>query len=466
MKTTIFALSLCYIVSLSSALLGSDKIGINYGRIGNNLPSPYRSIELLQSMNVRHVKLYDSDPEVLKLLSGTNIHVTVMVPNDQITRIASNRSEADEWVHKNVLAYYPSTKIRFVLVGNEVFSHNDQQVWVDLVPAMRYIRKSLNEHNIHNIKVGTPVAMDVLESSFPPSAGKFRADVAEVMTSVVKFLNGTRSFFFLDVYPFFPWSASPTSMSLDFALLKEGNRTYIDPHTGLIYTNLLDQMLDSVNFAMEKLGFHDVRIVIAETGWPHEGDIDQPGANDYNSATYLCNLAAKMSYEPPLGTPARPGVEIPTFIFSLYDENQKPGPGTERHWGLLNSRGLSIHQMDLSGACPAGDKGGARHLAKPVNNQPYKGKIWCVSATTMTREMELAPAVEFACLQGNNTCKELAPGGACYEPVSIVSHASYAFSSYWAKFRGDGASCYFNGLAVQTTVDPSHGSCKFPSVTV
>ncbi|KAL1545314.1 putative glucan endo-1,3-beta-glucosidase A6 [Salvia divinorum] len=467
MKTTILALSLCYIVSLSSALLGSDKIGINYGRIGNNLPSPYRSIELLQSMNVRHVKLYDSDPEVLKLLSETDIYVSIMVPNDQISRIATNRSEADQWVNQNVLTHYPSTKIRFVLVGNEVFSYNDRQMWLDLVPAMRYIRKSLSEQNIHNIKVGTPVAMDVLESSFPPSAGKFRSDIpVQVMRSLMKFLNGTRSFFFLDVYPFFPWSKNPTTMSLDFALLKEGNQTYTDPNSGLIYTNLLDQMLDSVNFAMVKLGFEGIRMAIAETGWPHEGDIDQPGAKAYNSATYLCNLAAKMSYEPPLGTPARPGVDIPTFIFSLYDENQKPGPGTERHWGLLSSSGRSIHQMDLAGSCPAGDKSRARHLAKPVNNRPYKGKIWCVLGTKTTREVDLAPAVEFACLQGNTTCNELAPGGACYTPVSIMSHANYAFSSYWAKFRGDGASCYFDGLAVQTIIDPSHGSCKFPSVTV
>lgn len=300
-------------------------------------------------MNVRHVKLYDSDPEVLKLMSGTNIHVTIMVPNDRISRIASNRSEADQWVEDNVLPHYPSTKIRFVLVGNEVFTLKNQQLWLDLVPAMRYIRKSLSERNIHNIKVGTPVAMDVLETSFPPSAGKFRSDIpVQVMTSLMKFLNGTRSFFFLDVYPYFPWSANPTGISLDFALLKEGNRTYIDPDSGLIYTNLLDQMLDSVNFAMQKLSFDDVRIAISETGWPHEGDIDQPGANDYNAATYACNLAAKMAYNPPLGTPARPGVEIPTFVFSLYDENQKQGPGTERHWGLLNNQGRSIHQVIIS----------------------------------------------------------------------------------------------------------------------
>ncbi|KAI3470045.1 hypothetical protein Pfo_026708 [Paulownia fortunei] len=412
-------------------------------------------------MKAGHAKLYDANPEVLKLLSGTNLHVTIMVTNEQISSIASNQSQADLWVHENILAYYPSTKIRFVLVGNEVFSYNDLKMWLDLVPAMRKIKKSLNEHNVHNIKVGTPLAMDVLESTFPPSSGKFRSDIpSQVIISLMEFLNGTKSFFFLDVYTYFPWSANPANISLDFALLKGGNVTYKDPESGLIYTNLLDQMLDSVLFAMQKLSFDNIMIAISETGWPHAGDIDQPGANAYNAATYNYNLVRKMTSYPPLGTPAKPGVEIPTFIFSLYDENQKPGPGTERHWGLLNNNGSPIYEVDLTGTSTENMD---TNLPKPVNNKPYKGKIWCVVASAASL-MKLGPALDFACEQGNGTCDELAPGKGCYEPVSVVAHASYAFSSYWAKFRSSGASCYFNGLAAQTITDPSHGSCQFPSV--
>ncbi|KAL8515868.1 hypothetical protein ACS0TY_014532 [Phlomoides rotata] len=275
-------------------------------------------------MNTKHVKLYDASPEVLKLLSGTNIHVSIMIPNDQISTIASNESNAHLWVHDNVLSYYPNTKIRFILVGNEVFTYPDQNTWLDLVPAMHNIKKSLKDHGIHNIKVGTPVAMDVVDSTFPPSGGTFRSDIpTEVMTSLLRFLKGTNSFFFLDVYPYFPWSRNPSNISLDFALLKAGgNETYVDPGSGLNYTNLLDEMIDSVAYAMGKLGFDGIRIAVAETGWPHEGDIDEAGANVNNAATYICNLVKKMTADPPLGTPARPGVDIPTFIFSFACKQQ------------------------------------------------------------------------------------------------------------------------------------------------
>ncbi|PIN24292.1 Glucan endo-1,3-beta-D-glucosidase [Handroanthus impetiginosus] len=461
-EKAVFAFSLCYLLSLSCAL-SSNKIGVNYGRLGNNLPSPYQSIEHLISMNVSHVKLYDANPEVLKLLSRTRIHVSIMVTNEQISSIALNQSHANLWVQENVISYYPDTKIQFVLVGNEVISYNDRKMWLDLVPAMRKIKKSLNKYDIHNIKVGTPLAMDILESSFPPSSGRFRSDIpSQVIVSLLKFLNATKSFYFLDVYPYFPWSANPTNMSLDFALMNYGNVTYKDPESNLVYTNLLDQMLDSVVFAMRKFGFDNISIAVSETGWPHAGDIDQPGANAYNAATYNRNLVRKMTSNPPLGTPAKPGVEIPTFIFSLYDENQKSGPGTERHWGLLENNGMPIYEVDFTGTRPEKEYS---ELVKPVSNMPYNGKIWCVAANAVS-PMELAAALDMACGQGNGTCAELAPGKGCYEPVSVIAHASYAFSSYWAKFRSAGVPCYFNGLAVQTITDPSHGSCQFPSVVV
>ena len=133
--------------------------------------------------------------------------------------------------------------------------------------------------------------MDVLQTSFPPSNGAFRKDLtAPVMKPMLKFLNRTKSFFFLDVYPFFTWSADPLNINLDYALFESKTVTVKDPVSGLVYTNLFDQMVDAVYFAMKRLGFPGVRIFIAETGWPNGGDLDQIGANTYNAATYNRNF--------------------------------------------------------------------------------------------------------------------------------------------------------------------------------
>ncbi|KAK4725864.1 hypothetical protein R3W88_030781 [Solanum pinnatisectum] len=415
-------------------------------------------------MKAGRVKIYDANPEILRLLSGTNLQVSIMVPNNQISIVAANQSAANQWVRDNVLPYYPNTMIRYILVGNEVLSNKDDQgLWYDLIPAMNNIRNSIDQHNIHNIKIGTPFAMDILETSFPPSSGEFRLDISRnnLLMPLLRFLNWTKSYFFLDAYPYFSWSQNTSSISLDYALF-QGSQTYVDPVSGYVYTNLLDQMLDSVVFAMQKLGFNNIRVAIAETGWPNGGDYDEIGANIYNAATYNRNLIRRIVSKPPIGTPARPGLMIPTFIFSLYDENQKVGPGTERHWGMLHPNGRPMYDIDLTGQTLDSE---FIDLPQPTNNGPFHGKLWCVVTNDSMNEMDLGQALEFACRR-NGTCDDISPGKSCYQPVSIVSHANYAFSSYWAKYKEDGETCYFNGLAVQTNVDPSHGSCKFPYVSL
>lgn len=184
------------------------------------------------------------------------------------------------------------------------------------------------------------------------------------------------------------------------------------------------------------------------------------GANLLNAATYNRNLVKRITAKPTVGTPARPKVVIPTFIFSLFDENQKPGSGTERHWGLLSSDGSPNYQIDLTGK-----ESSVEYDPLPVveNNMPFRGRLWCVAARGVDL-MELGATVDDVCGRGDGTCEALSPGRECYEPVSVYWHASYAFSSYWSKFRSQGASCYFNGLAEQTTTDPSEFNSLFLSL--
>ncbi|XP_027166067.1 probable glucan endo-1,3-beta-glucosidase A6 [Coffea eugenioides] len=452
------------LLTFSNALT-SSRIGVVYGTQGTNFPPINYTVQLLEIKNAGFVKLRDANHEILKSLSQKSVRVSISIANNFLVHIASNQTFANQWVQENVLAYYPDTMIRFILVGQEVLSQNDTTLWYNLVPAMRRILDSVRSHNIHNIKVGTPLAMDILESTFPPSSGKFRSDIPhdQVIIPLLQFLNQTKSYFFLNVFPYFTWSANPTNVSLDLALFRgDKNSSYRDPESGLIYTNLLDQMLDSVLFASKKLGLDHVALAISETGWPHAGDIDQPGANRYNAATYNRNLVHRMSAKPPIGTPARPGVFIPTFIYALFDEDQIPGRGTARHFGILQANSWPVYDLDLTGKLGEGDY---PLLPLPSNNEPFKGNLWCVVASE-ANIMELVPQLESVCSLGNGICDALSPGNDCYEPVTIRAHASYAFSSYWVKFRSRGTACHFNGLAVLTTTDPSHGSCKFPSIQV
>ncbi|KAJ3681219.1 hypothetical protein LUZ60_015708 [Juncus effusus] len=438
-------------------------LGVNYGTLGNNLPSPSQSVRLIRTLNAGSVKIYDANASILSALAGTGLRVSVMVPNQIIPAIAGNQSAADAWVCENVVKYYyGKTRIRYLLVGNEILSDYSIQnsTWLALVPAMENLHKSLRSKNIHKIKIGTPLAMDALSSSFPPSNGTFRKDISSsVLFPLLTFLRKTNSFFFVDAYPYFAWSQNWQTISLNYALFQADPKSYYqDPVSGLMYKNLLDQMLDSVIFAMRKLGFWDVKLAVAETGWPNKGDIDQIGANVYNAAIYNRNLAKKFMQN--LGTPARPGVPMHVFVFSLYNENQKPGPGTERHWGMYFPNKKPVYEVDLSAKRPLDSY---PPLPVPTNNTPYKGPLWCVTKRGRVNETLIQNAVSYACEQASNICKAVQKGGKCFEPNSLKAHANWAFNSYWQQFRKIGGTCSFNGLAVLTTKDPSYGSCKFPS---
>lgn len=210
-------------------------------------------------------------------------------------------------------------------------------------------------------------------------------------------------------------------------------------------------MLDAVVFAMKKLGVGHVKLYISETGWPNNSDVEQIGGNPHNAATYNRNLVKRLTSKPPIGTPTRPGEALPAFIFSLYNENQKPGPGTERHWGIFYPNSTNVYPFDLSGKTPISSY---PSIPKGSNNVPYKGQVWCIVAIDANMT-ELGLAMSYACSQGNGTCDAIQPGKECFSPNQLVSHASYAFSSYWARFRSQGGTCLFNGLAVETTNDPS-----------
>ncbi|XP_057861916.1 probable glucan endo-1,3-beta-glucosidase A6 isoform X2 [Cryptomeria japonica] len=339
----------CLVILHGDATAGKEwsSIGINYGRIGKNLPSPAESILLMKSLKIGKVKLYDSDSEVLNALANTGLSVVISVKNEEIPIVASSVLNADEWVKHNVLTHYPATKINTITVGNEILSdYNNQNRWLQLVPAMQNIYSSLVRWNLgKRIKVTTTVAMDALMFSSPPSSGQFRDDIAEtVVKHMLKFLSNSKSFYFVNVYPYFAYSTNADKIPLNYTLFGEVKTPVEDG--GLEYTDMLSAQLDANVAAMAKLGYPNVKIAISETGWPTAGDA---GASVDLAATYNRRLVARMLANPPLGTPRRPRAFVPTYLFALFNEDNKPGPVIERNWGLLYPNGSELYHIDMTG---------------------------------------------------------------------------------------------------------------------
>lgn len=83
-------------------------VGVNWGTTASHPLPASKVVELLKSNNITRVKLFDADPLVLEALSGSNLGVTVGIPNALLKSLNSSKKAAGSWVHDNVTRYVSS----------------------------------------------------------------------------------------------------------------------------------------------------------------------------------------------------------------------------------------------------------------------------------------------------------------------------------------------------------------------
>ncbi|TVU16639.1 hypothetical protein EJB05_40213, partial [Eragrostis curvula] len=391
-------------------------IGVNYGTRATTLPAPADVAQFLaRDTIIDRVRLLDADPALLRAFADTGLAVDVTVPNGDVPRLTSP-AFARRWVRENVQA--PHANISRILVGNEVTTEANRTLLLSLVPAMRNLHaalsSSLQQH--HRIQVSTTHSLGVLAASSPPSAGRFRDgyDMA-IIKPLLRFLRATASPFMVNAYPFYALTTTTTTTTLDFALFRAVNAAGVtDDGSGLRYGNMLDAQLDAVHSAMKRLGFGDVDIVVAQTG-------------DYNKNA-IRHLGSGV------GTPLMPNRTFELSIFSLFDENLKPGPVSERNFGLFRGDMTPVYDAGILAAPETVERGDQRqaHAAGRRRAAP-------------------APARQCA----------IRPGGVCYEPDTAQGHAAYAMNLYFQSKGQHAFDCDFGDTGVVTTTDPSYGGCKF-----
>ncbi|KAL5579805.1 hypothetical protein UlMin_012247, partial [Ulmus minor] len=156
----------------------SQGVGINYGQIANNLPSPSRVAVLLRSLNISRVKLYDADPNVLRAFSNSNVDFIIGLGNDDISSV-TDPIKAQAWVEQHLGPHLPQTQITCITVGNEVFGSNNSQLMVNLLPAMKSVYQTLVNLGLDKqVTVTTAHSLAILGTSFPPSSGSFKEEFA------------------------------------------------------------------------------------------------------------------------------------------------------------------------------------------------------------------------------------------------------------------------------------------------
>lgn len=345
-------------------------MGVNYGQLADNLPSPSDTVKLLQSTSIQKIRLYGPNIPLIKALANTGIEIVVGAANGEIPALASDPNAARGWITTNVVPYYPASNIILIMVGNEIST--DDNLRKQLLPAMQNMQNALNSVALDaKIRISTVHSMAVLGMSEPPSKGSFRAGLVDAMKGFLGFNNATGSPFAINPYPYFAYKSDNRPETLAFCLFQPNAGRY-DPYTKIRYMNMFDAQVssilllkefvnllmtvsantypnnlqvDAVRSALNSLGYNNVDIVVAETGWPYKGDDKEVGPSYDNAKAYNGGLIFHLRSK--AGSPLMQGKSVDTYLFALYDENLKPGASSERAFGLFKPDGTATYDVGL-----------------------------------------------------------------------------------------------------------------------
>lgn len=425
-------------------------IGVNWGTTASQPLPPLKVVDLLKSNNISKVKLFDTDPLVLESLSGSNIYVTVGIPNSMLRSLNSSKNAADSWVHDNLTRYFSNggsgVRIEYIAVGDEPFLQSyGAQFYPFVVGAAMNIQTALTGANLANkVRVVVPCSSDTFESeSGLPSKGHFRPDINKTMIELLSFLDKHRSPFFASISPFLNYRQNK-NISLNFALFKETAHPRNDSHK--TYRNSFDLSYDTLVTALSTVGFPQMEIIIGQIGWPTDG-----AANATSSIAEIFMKGLTDHLHSKSGTPLRPRKPpIETYVFSLLDDDQRSivTGNFERHWGVFTFDGQAKYRVDFGQ--------GFKDLVN-AQNVEYLASKWCVVNNNQDLSNATASALE-ACSVAD--CSAVSPGGSCFN-ISWPGNISYAFNSYYQEHNQIADSCDFGGLGLITTVDPSFANCRF-----
>ncbi|KAL4615741.1 hypothetical protein ACB092_07G148600 [Castanea dentata] len=434
-------------------------IGVNYGQIADNLPPPAATASLLKSTAIGKVRLYGADGAIIKALANTGIGIVIGAANGDIPSLASDPNAATQWVNSNVLPYYPASNITLITVGNEVLTSMDQGLISQLLPAMRNVQNALNSVSLGGkVKVSTVHSMAVLTQSDPPSSGLFNPVFQDALKGLLQFQKDNGSPFAINPYPFFAYQSDSRPETLAFCLFQP-NAGRVDSGNGIKYLNMFDAQVDAVRSALNSMGFKDVEIMVAETGWPYRGDSNEVGPSVENARAYNGNLIAHLRSL--VGTPLMPGKSVDTYIFALYDEDLKPGPASERAFGLFKPDLTMTYDVGLSKTSQTPSTPSTTPSTNPSTPLPKPtANGWCVPKNGVS-DTQLQANLDYACSHGID-CGPIQPGGACFDPNTVSSHASYAMNLYYQTMGKNPWNCDFSQTAVLTSTNPSHNPCIYP----
>ncbi|WGH75720.1 glycosyl hydrolase family 17 protein [Tenacibaculum tangerinum] len=288
----------------------------------------------IKATGVKTVKMFTyNQAACISAFAKEGLEVLVDIPNGDLQACANNDTTTINTI-VDVLSNNASS-IPMICVGNEPLGSWWNNAYASyLVKALTNIKSAIATKGL-TTKVTVPFNYAIMGNSYPPSAGAFNHGLKNTILDICAILKADNSVFMVNVYPFLTHNSQPNNIPLDYCLFTANSNPGVWVHdNGYTYKNIFDAMYDALLVALENNGYGSLPIVIGEAGWPAFATKAYPSATVANAQTFNQNLINHCKSGN--GTPRNPNVEIPCFLFEMYDENLKPtnAGAFEQHWGV------------------------------------------------------------------------------------------------------------------------------------
>ncbi|GMI68777.1 hypothetical protein like AT5G67460 [Hibiscus trionum] len=381
--------------------------------------------------SIEYLKLYETSPEVIHAVSHGDLPIAVPVNGNVLREVSSSVLKAESWLRLHVLAHFPATKITTILVGETFLCQFDEEESMGfLLPALKNIYHSLTRWGLEkDIKVSAAFSSKCLMQNSALFSDGLAKNVVE---SLLEFFQNTNSTYSI---------IAPPNLSSSFML-----------------SSHLDFMKKFGSFELTKVNVvvlsQQVKNAVSRklSAFPARPNPSPETASSTTHSSIGFSAPANEAKKP--HPPQYPTVSPPPYSFP--DDSPPPfsfpfAPELPPAFVPASSP-TGFH---LPPCNPAYDD-----TAPAPQTAMMQQKLWCVAKPSVPSET-LQEAMDFACGEGGADCNELMPNGSCFDPDTIVAHASYAFNSYWQKTKRNGGTCSFGGTAMLINADPSFLQCRF-----
>ncbi|PHT80833.1 hypothetical protein T459_13848 [Capsicum annuum] len=381
--------------------------------------SPAMVVDLLLQNKIPSLRLMTSGYDIIEVFAATNISITITMGNSFMYQ-ANRKDLAYNWVNERIKSpINKGVNIVELTIGSEPFSNTflKKVSNYEVVNVLKLMRESLDAMDLGYVKTTTAHGMDVLKVSKFPSEADFRDDIKKEMLESLAEFNRTGAPFVLILFPIH-FVKEILKYPMEFAFF-DNNSGFTIEDGNVTYTNAVELMIDFVAWAIKKAGYPNMKIRIAQIGWPTDGYLH---ANVQNAERFHRELLKFIVSQK--GTPLKPG-PMDIYLHSLCDENNFATMfGTfQRHWGIYRADGHPKYKIDFS--LQGHDKYPTQ--AKGIVKMPNR---WCIYNGDKSNLELVHKNYELACQAAD--CTRLEQGGSC-DGLNFDSNMSYAWNAFFQK---------------------------------